>query len=104
MSVCSKSPLRVVRRALVVGSEALPPYAHRFSPKLYTHPQLFACLVLKTSFRTDYRGIQRLLQACSDLPAALGMRRIPHFTTLQKAGKKRGRARPLFSPSPFLFG
>lgn len=85
MSVCGKSPLRVARRALDVGSQALAPYAHRSSPKVYTQPQLFACLVPKTFFRTDYRGIQRLLSDCPELPKALGMRRIPHFTTLHKA-------------------
>jgi Transposase DDE domain len=88
MSICTKSPLRVARRALVVGSQALAPYAHRYSPKLYTQPQLFACLVLKTFFRTDYRGIQQLLNDCSDLPKALGMQRIPHFTTLHKASRR----------------
>jgi hypothetical protein len=88
MSVSSKSPLRVARRALVVGSQELAPYAHRFSPKVYTQPQLFACLVLKVFFRTDYRGIEQLLRDCSDLPDALGMRRVPHFTTLQKASAR----------------
>jgi hypothetical protein len=85
VSLSSKSPLRVARRALVLGSEVLPPYAHRFSPKIYTQPQLFACLVLKVFFKTDYRGLQQVLRDCSDLPKALGMHRIPHYTTLQKA-------------------
>ena len=26
-------------------------------PKKFTQPQLFACLVLKTFFQTDYRGV-----------------------------------------------
>src|ERR1700686_4023327 len=88
MSVCSKSPLRVARRALVLGSGALAPYAPRFSPKTYTQPQLFACLVLKAFFKTDYRGISQYLNDCSDLPEALGMHRVPHFTTLQKASAR----------------
>ena len=57
MSKLSKSPLRVARQALATGQAALPLYAHRFSPKKFTQPQLFACLVLKTFLKNDYRGV-----------------------------------------------
>ena len=98
MSITTKSPLRVARQALAVGTDALRCYAHRHSPKVYTQPQLFACLVLKTFFKTDYRGMAQKLHDLSDLPRALGLRRIPHFTTLQKASARllrRPRARRL---------
>jgi hypothetical protein len=88
VSTLSKSPLRVARHALAVGTEALPAYAHRFSPKKFTQPQLFACLVLKTFFKTDYRGVEAQLQDHSDLRAALGLKAVPHFTTLQKASRR----------------
>jgi hypothetical protein len=51
MSTLTKSPIRVAREALAVATKVLRPYAHKFSPKLYTQPQLFACLVLKTFFK-----------------------------------------------------
>src|SRR5262249_42277369 len=92
MSVTSKSPLGVAREALAIGSATLRDYAHRFSPKTYTQPQLFACLVLKTFLKTDYRGICRILKEWSDLRAILGLSRIPHFTTLQKASARLLRA------------
>src|SRR5438270_8877691 len=85
MSTLSKSPLRVARRALAVATGALRPYAHKFSPKLYTQPQLFVCLVLKTFFKTDYRGLTTLLQELPPLRRTIGLRSVPHFTTLQKA-------------------
>src|SRR6516165_10950812 len=88
MSTLSKSPLRVARQALAVGADALRRYAHRFSPKVYTQPQLFACLVLKVFFKSDYRGVTALLRDLADLRAALGLVRVPHFTTLQKAGRR----------------
>ena len=81
----SKSPIRVAREALAAGTKALPLYAHKFSPKIYTRPQLFACLVLKSFFKTDYRGVTQLLQDLPDLAYALSLQTIPHFTTLQKA-------------------
>ena len=88
MSVTSKSPLGVAREALAIGSATLRDYSHRFSPKTYTQPQLFACLVLKTFLKTDYRGIGEFLRDCKELRDALGLAKVPHFTTLQKASQR----------------
>jgi hypothetical protein len=99
MSTLSKSPLRVVRQALATGVAALPLYAHRFSPQKFTQPQLFACLVLKTFLKTDYRGVEGHLRDHSDIRAALALKATPHFTTLQKASRRllrRPSARRLF--------
>src|ERR1700693_2372403 len=85
MSKLSKSPVTVARRALYAGEATLRPYAHRCSPKLYTRPQLFACLVLKVFFKTDYRGITTMLRDLADLRRVLRLRSVPHFTTLHKA-------------------
>jgi Transposase DDE domain len=93
VSTLSKSPVRVAIQALVVGDKRLPLYAHKFSPKRYTQPQLFACLVLKTFFKADYRGITHLLQDHSDLRCVLRLRQVPHFTTLQKASRRLLRKR-----------
>jgi Transposase DDE domain len=88
MSRLLKSPRDVAAHALRVGRRTLRRYAHRFSPKLYTQPQLFACLVLKVFFKTDYRGLTALLRDCSDLGRVLALARVPHFTTLQKASRR----------------
>ena len=85
MSITSKSPQDVARAALVVGMDALPLYSHPNSPRVFTQPQLFACLVLKGLFRTDYRGITAILRDSTDLRETLGLGHVPHFTTLQKA-------------------
>ena len=84
----SKSPRRVLLMAYRVGKDALPDYAHRYSPKTYTLAQLFACLVLKSFCKTDYRGIACLLADCPGLCEAIGLQRAPHFTTLQKVERK----------------
>lgn len=88
MSKLSKSPLNVARHALALAKEHLPDYAHRFSPKVYTQPQLFVCLVLKTFFAKDYRGLTAILEDFDALTAFLGLKRVPHFTTLQKASRR----------------
>ncbi|MCL5279070.1 MAG: hypothetical protein M1376_04090, partial [Planctomycetes bacterium] len=58
----SKSTLTVAQEALKAGQESLPDYRHPKSPKKFTQPQLFACLVVKEFRRLDYRGIWVLLQ------------------------------------------
>jgi hypothetical protein len=89
----------VMCTALAIAQDALPAYAHTCSPKRFTQPQLFACLVLKSMLDLDYRGVAALLTDCSELRDAIGLTRVPHFTTLQKAAARllrRAVARTLF--------
>jgi hypothetical protein len=88
MSRTSKSPRKVALVALAVGKDALREYAHRFSPKKFTQPQLFACLVLKEFFKTDYRGVAQILADTPDLRQTMGLKHTPHFTTIQKASQR----------------
>jgi hypothetical protein len=88
MYTLTKSAVRVARRALAAGEARLRRYSHKYSPKLYTQPQLFACLVLKVFLKTDYRGVTILLEEWSNVTEALGLDRVPHWTTLQKAGRR----------------
>src|ERR1700683_898047 len=71
--------------ALAIGAQVLHPYSHPCSPKKFTQPQLFACLVVKAFFKTYYRGIAQMLEDLPDLVRTLELRHVPHFTTLQKA-------------------
>jgi hypothetical protein len=84
---------------MATASAILPDYAHQFSPKKFTQPQLFACLVLKTFLKIDYRGVSVHLAEHTDLRRLLGLAAVPHFTTLQKASRrllKRPVAKRLF--------
>ena len=88
MSLTSKSPRKVILVALAVGREALPEYSDPCSPKVFTQPQLFACLVLKVYLGLDYRGIEAFL---ADLPAVrewIGLKKTPDHSTLQKATRR----------------
>jgi hypothetical protein len=106
----SKSALRVAREALAVGRAALPPYGSRFSRHDDTRPQLFAPLVPKQFLRTDYRGLVVLVAEWRELRRALGLRKVPHFSTLAHAarrllgGAEKGgpsaAPRPRWSPAP----
>lgn len=74
--------------ALEVAQQKLPPYSHRCSPKVFTQHQLFACLVLKNFWKTDYRGLVAQLADNPSLVELLGLKRVPHYTTLQKAARR----------------
>ena len=88
MRSMTKSVLRVARDALVTGEASLTPYASRFSRRDYTQPQLFALLVLRQFLRTDYRGIVALAAEWHELRCALGLLRVPHYSTLAHAAPR----------------
>ena len=99
----TKSPRAVAREALQLAREALPAYSCKFSRKDFTQHQLFACLALKTFFKTDYRGVARLLEDFAELRADLGLDKVPHFSTLcYAAGRllKKGRSSSSSSRRP----
>lgn len=85
MGRTSKSPKRILQVAHAIGQQRLPAYSHRFSPKKFTLPQLFACLVLKEFLRLDYRKLSALLEDAPSLAAVIGLSGVPHFSTFQKA-------------------
>src|SRR6266516_3639081 len=93
--ISSKSPRMVAMVALAAGKEAFSDYSHQFSPRKFTQPQLFACLVLKEFETKDYRGVAQLLTDCSDLRDAIGLKVVPHFTTLQKASRRLLKLAPV---------
>lgn len=84
----SKSPKRVLIVAFAIGREALPAYAHKYSPKKFTLPQLFACLTLKEFLQLDYRKLATTLMDSPSWVEVLGLKQVPHFTTFQKAAKR----------------
>jgi Transposase DDE domain len=88
MAATSKSPRKILLVGYLIGKLSLPDYSHKFSPKRYTQPQLFACLVLKELLHRDYRGIAELLKDTPELAASIDLERVPHFTALQKAAKR----------------
>lgn len=84
----SKSPSAVAFVAYETGKKSLPLWSHKKSPKKFTQPQLFACLVLKSFFNTDYRGIVSIIEEHASIREILELERaIPHYTTLQKASR-----------------
>jgi hypothetical protein len=88
MSLTSKSPWKVALVGLKVGQEVLDDYAHRFAPKKFTQPQLFACLLLKCFFKVDYRGAEQYLCDMPGICQAIGLKEVPDHSTLHKAAQR----------------
>jgi hypothetical protein len=88
MSTTTKSPRKVFLAVFEIGQRTLKEYSHECSPKKFTQPQLFACLVLKSFLKVYCRGVVELLNDCPDLRDAIGMKSVPHFTTLHKACRR----------------
>ena len=87
-AVTTKSPLDLVRTALLVARQSLPDYSNPFSRRDYVQAQLFAILVLRTFLKTDYRGVVQMLKDFAELRAVLGLKKVPHYTTIQKASAR----------------
>ena len=114
MRAMTKSAVRLAREALAVGRAALPAYSGPRSRHDFTQPQLFALLVLRQALRTDYRGLVTLLAEWQDLRRVLGLRKVPHYSTLcyaahrllagaERGGPSGGSSR-LASPEPLGAG
>jgi transposase len=88
MASSSKSPKAVLVTAYNVAQRSMKAYSHRYSPKKFTQYQLFAILVFKAFLKTDYRGVASHLCDCPELAATIELRKVPHFTTLQKASRR----------------
>lgn len=84
----TKSPIAVAREALRIGRQSLPTYASKFSRQDFTLAQLFAILVLRKFFRTDYRGVVAIVGQWAELQEILGLTKIPNYSTLWHVEQK----------------
>ncbi len=90
----TKSPVALARAALEVAAEALPAYSSKFSRKDFTQHQLFAMLAVRRFLKLDYRGLEVLLREWSELREAMGLRKVPDHSTIQKAARRLLETRP----------
>ena len=78
--------LRFIDKALEFCRD-IPRYFSKFSNKIFCNHQKIVLLVLKQKLRTTYRDLIEILKI-SDIPLLIGLKRIPHHTTLIKFDKK----------------
>lgn len=78
----ARSMMQIIKRARI------PPYLHRKSNHVYTVWQHLILLVLRQYEAKSYRRYVDFLHECIGVQQFLGMSKIPHYTTLQKASAR----------------
>jgi hypothetical protein len=75
--------IRIVHLSLAVCRRHMSSHSHKKSPRKFTQPQLMTCLILRALTKTTYRGFVEFLAVSPVLQEAMGLRSLPHFSTLQ---------------------
>lgn len=89
------SPLAFAQQAVEVARAALPAHSSKYSRKDFTQYQLVALLAVKQFLRVGYRGLVAYLRDWAELRQALGLAKVPHFTTAQKALQRLEKKTPM---------
>lgn len=63
-------------------------YNSKYSKKIYNNWIHIVLLALRQRMDKSYREFSDILNVCTEILALLGMKKAPHFTTLQKAAKR----------------
>ena len=87
LRVMTKSPVKLATTALQ-AAEVIPAYSSLRSRKDFTMRQHLAMASVRQLLRLDYRGFVALLGEFAELREVLGLKKVPHYTTLQKAEQR----------------
>ena len=82
--------LTIVTLSLALGRRHLADYGSYKSRKDFTQHQLMACLILRTYLKTTYRGVIEFLAVSSELREAIGLDKLPNYSTLKKFADRPG--------------
>jgi hypothetical protein len=83
----TKSPVKLAATALQ-AAQVIPAYSSLRSRKDFTMRQHLAMTAVRQLLKLDYRGFVALLGEFTELRDALGLKKVPHYTTLQKAEQR----------------
>jgi Transposase DDE domain len=83
MSANHNTLLDVARLSMQFSGRYMQPYSHAKSPHKFTQAQLMTCLILRAYLKTTYRGVIEFLETSDELKKCLGLRRLPHYSTLK---------------------
>jgi IS5 family transposase len=86
MKIKNSILLKFIKKGLDLA-KSIPRHFSKFSNKIFCNHQKMILLVLKQKLRTTYRDLIEILKI-SDIPMYIGLKRIPHHTTLIKFSKK----------------
>jgi len=86
--------IRIIRRQKRVLRRARYPLrGSKYANHLYTDHQHVVLLALRQHFRKSYRDFCEMMEVCTEIMDELGLRRVPHWTTLHKFSKRANTRR-----------
>ncbi|GAB4186633.1 MAG: hypothetical protein Kow00105_01160 [Phycisphaeraceae bacterium] len=86
----AKAQLELVKLSMNLGRMHLSPYGSTKSRHDFTQPQLMTCLVLRSYWKTTYRGVIEQLEVSGGLRRAMGLKHLPNYSTLNKFAHRAG--------------
>ena len=96
----TKSVLALARTARRTAERALPRYSARTARHDYTQAQLVALLAVRAALDLDYRAVTVLASEWAELRHVLGLRRVPHYSTLCYAAHRLENGGPSVPSRP----
>lgn len=80
--------LKFIKYAFKYSKIVLNKYSNTYSKHDFTQPALFTILAMKIYTRSTYRQITDLLELSDKIQKYLHLKKVPHYTTLQKFFKR----------------
>jgi hypothetical protein len=90
MSKTRNTLVAVASLSMRLAGKYMQPYSCAKSPHKFTQAQLMTCLILRAYLKTTYRGIIEILDASEKLRQTLGLKDLPHYSTLKYFADRPG--------------
>lgn len=87
-NLCDNELINFIFVSFKVAKMSLPEYSCEKSKHTYTQPQLMALTCLMKRLKLNYRLFTSTIQIMPEIQSILGLKDIPHYTTLQKFFKR----------------
>ena len=84
--------LKFTEACMALATRQVPPYSSKFSKHTFTQPHLVVLYCLELKLGVTYRELIDWLTEMPRLQQALGLARLLHFTTVQKAFQRLSTA------------
>jgi hypothetical protein len=90
MSKTQNTLVAVASLSVRLAGKYMQPYSCAKSPHKFTQAQLMTCLILRAYLKSTYRGIIEILETSDKLRQTLGLKELPHYSTLKYFADRPG--------------
>ena len=90
MSKQNNTLVTVGRQSMRLAHKYMQPYSCAKSPHKFRQAQLVTCLILQAYLKSTYRGVIDILDASEILGKTIGLKGLPHYSTLKYFADRAG--------------